>query len=183
MYSLRDTSKQKILLEQDKNIFRTSDLAVLWNIEKKNTLYTTVKRYVNRNILYRIQKGLYSTMPITKLHPYELGCAIAGPLSYVSTETVLSNQGVIMQEVRQITLVGRKSKEFDLNDNSYICRYLNEEFLVNRIGIDTKDSYSISTKERAVADLHHFNPKYFFDNQEAINKEKLEKIKSEIGYA
>ncbi len=182
MYSLRDTSKQKILLEQDKNIFRTPDLAVLWNIEKKNTLYTTIKRYVNRNILYRIQKGLYSTLPISKLHPYELGCAISGPLSYISTETVLANQGVIMQDVRQITLVGRKNKEFKINDKSYICRYLNKEFLVNRAGINTKKHYSIATKQRAAADLYHFNPKYFLDNEEAIEKASLEKIKSTIGY-
>ena len=101
MYRIRNTSKQKTLLEQDIRIFRTSDLAVLWEIENKNTLWTTIKRYIQRKILYRIHKGLYSTVPLKKLDKYELGCAVSGQLSYVSAETVLQNSGIIMQNVTQ----------------------------------------------------------------------------------
>jgi hypothetical protein len=34
-----------ILLSQDRRVFRTSDLAVLWQITSKNTLLTTIRRY------------------------------------------------------------------------------------------------------------------------------------------
>lgn len=182
MYRTRDTLKQKILLEQDKRIFSTSDLAVLWNITNKNTLHTTIKRYVKRNILRRIRKGLYSTTPIQKLNPYEIGCAISGPFSYISTETVLQNNGVIMQNIPIITLIGQKNGDFTIGNNTYKCRYLNSKFLVNRVGILQKGHFSIATTERAAADMIHLVPNYYFDNDSAIDKNILKDLNSKLGY-
>lgn len=179
---IRDTQKQKILLEQTRRVFYTSDLAVLWNITNKNTLLTTIKRYVQRNILYRIRKGLYSTISIKKLHVYELGCALSGHLSYVTTETVLENSGIIMQRLNKVTLLGKKRQEFKVNGTTYLCRYLNHKFLVNREGIVEKDRYVIATVERAIADIYHINPKYYLDNEIAINHTKINRLKSMIGY-
>lgn len=179
---IRDTTKTKKLLEQEKRILRTSDLAVLWGVTNKNTLLTTIKRYVKKGILHRIQKGLYSTVPIKKLHKYELGCAVAGSLAYVSTETVLKNEGVIMQSLNVVTLVGKKKMEFEIGEQRYFCRYLNSKYLVNQKGVLDKRNYSIAALERAVADLLHFDPKYYFDNDSPIDKKELEKIQEALGY-
>ena len=38
--------KIDVLLKQDQKVFHTQDLALLWGIINKNTLYTTIKRYL-----------------------------------------------------------------------------------------------------------------------------------------
>ncbi len=182
MYSLRKINKQNALLKQDRRIFRTTDLSVLWEIDNKNTLLTTIKRYIKSNILYRIHKGLYSTIPLNKLHPHELGCALMGPLSYVSTETVLQNHGVIMQQTNQITLLGTKNKTYTIENNTYLCRYLAPKYLINRAGIEDQTRYATANLERATADLEHLNSKYYLDNPKAINQNGVKQIKHLIGY-
>ena len=178
----RNTYKQKILLEPDKRIFSSSDLAVLWEIENKNTLWTTLKRYTQHQVLYRLQKGLYSTLPIAKLNPYEVGCAMSGPSAYISAETVLQNEGIIMQNISKVTLFGAKQKEFSIGKTNYLCRYLNPNYLLNRTDIIEKKTYTIATPARAVADILHLNPNYYFDNQLAIKKLNIIQIQQKVGY-
>ncbi|MBU0578805.1 hypothetical protein KKE34_04430 [Patescibacteria group bacterium] len=182
MYRSRNIYKQKILIEQNKRIFSSADLAVLWEIENKNTLWTTLKRYTRNQVLYRLQKGLYSTLPVNKLNPYEVGCAISGPSAYISAETVLQNAGIIMQNINKITLFGPKKKEFSIGKIDYLCRYLNFHHLLNRAGILEKKTYNIATPTRAIADILHLNPNYYFDNQLAVKKLNIKQIQQKIGY-
>ena len=70
MYMIRN--KAGALLQVDRQIFGSNDLAILWNISNRNTLLKTIERYVKRNILFRIYKGLYSTVPVEKLDKYLL---------------------------------------------------------------------------------------------------------------
>ena len=154
----------------------------MWEVENRNTLTTTVKRYKERDILFTLKKGLYSVVPINKLDSFELGCAMCGPFSYVSTETVLVNKGIIVQGLSAITLVGQKKMDFTIGDNRFVCRYLNPKFLVNRAGISDNLRYSVATKERAVADMLFFNPKYYFDNNLVTQKMNINKLKKEVGY-
>ncbi|OIP98337.1 hypothetical protein AUJ94_00140 [bacterium CG2_30_40_12] len=182
MYIIRNTTKQKVLLEQERRVFRTSDLALLWEIDNRNTLLTTVKRYVRRGILYGIQKGLYSTVPINKLHIYEIGCAVCGLLSYVSSETVLQKEGIIFQNLERVTLLGKKSLEFEVAGTKYLCRYLSPKFLVNREGILDEIKYSIATADRAIADTLHLDPEYYFDNELAVEKSNWKLIAKKVGY-
>lgn len=182
MSRIRKINKQNALLEQDQRIFRTSDLSVLWEIENKNTLWTTIRRYIQRKILYKIHKGLYSTIPLKKLDKYELGCAVSGYLAYVSAETVLQNSGIIFQNINTVTLFGKKKKEFEINGVSYLCRRLNQKYLLNRVYIEDTQRFSIATPERAVADVLNINPRYYFDNQLTINLKKINNISREVGY-
>ncbi|MBD3280637.1 hypothetical protein GF389_03885 [Candidatus Dojkabacteria bacterium] len=183
MGRIRNTQKLKRLLGQEKRVFRTSDLSVLWGIENKNTLYNTLSRYVKRGLLYRIYKGVYSTVPIKKLHDYELGCALCGPLSYISGETILSKEGLIFQEIKKITLFGRKERSFEVSGRKYYCRYLNPKYLMNRIGISDGERYSNAGVERALADLLYIDPEYYIDNQIALNKLDISSIKEKLDYA
>lgn len=163
MYLSRNTTRQKVLLEQDKRVFRTSDLAVLWRISNKNSLLTTIKRYVKKQILYRLVRGVYSTVPLNNLHPYEIGCAVAGPLAYVTAETVLAIEGVINQQPAKIVLASKKGAEFTVAGKDYWCRYLNPKLLVDRSGITDTGRFCVASKKRAINDLKHFNPKYHFN--------------------
>lgn len=182
MYRMSNTEKQKILLQSGQRIFTTSDLALLWNILDRNTLLTTIKRYTQKGVLNRIYKGLYSTIPINQLNSYEVGCAIGGPFSYISGETVLAKEGIIFQNIKKITLFGRRSKEITIEDTTYLCRYLNSKYLLNRAGIKDNKGYSVATAERALADLQYINHKFFIDNDISIDMDKVNNLNKEIGY-
>ena len=182
MYKIRNTNKQKILLQSNQRIFSTSDLALLWNVINRHTLLITIQRYIDRNILFRLYKGLYSTLPIRQLNKYEIACATGGPFSYISAETILCQKGILMQDIRKITLFGKKKKELIIGDNTYLCRYLNSKYLLNRAGIDDKKGYSVASTERALADILHINPKFYIDNKLSIDMEKVEILNKEIGY-
>ena len=176
MYKIRDTRKLSLLLINEKRIYRIADLATLWDSLNRNSLTTTIRRYKERKILYEVSKGIYSTVPLDKLHPYEIGCAVSGSLSYVSTETVLEKEGLIMQRINAVTLMGEKKKEFEIAGQRFLCRYLNPKYLVNRIGIKDEIRYSIACKNRAVADIKHVNRVYFIDNTIGFEKEKVKQI-------
>ncbi len=182
MSSLRNTEKQKILLQSEKRIFKTSDLALIWDISNRNSLLKTIERYIDRGIFFRIYKGLYSTLPLDSLQDYEIGCAIGGPFSYISAETILSKNGIMFQDVKKITLFGKKQKEIEINNKIYLCRYLNDKFLLNRIGIVDENGYAYATSERALADIRYINSKFFVDNEISIDQNKVNILADEIGY-
>lgn len=179
---IRNTEKQKILLQSGQKIFTTAALALLWDISNRNSLIKTIERYVNRGILFRIYKGLYSTLPLEKLNEYEIGCAIGGPFSYISAETVLSKNGIILQDIKKVTLFAKKQKEVTIGQTTYLCRYLNNQYLLNRVGIKDEDGYAVATVERALADIRHINPKFFVDNQLSVNEKDVNNLSKQIGY-
>lgn len=47
-------------------LFHTSDLANLWQIRNKNTLHTTIKRYTQKGLFFRIYRGFYSLKEMEK---------------------------------------------------------------------------------------------------------------------
>ena len=164
-------------------IFHVDDLANLWGIENANTLHTTLKRYVNRRLLFRVYRGFYAIKPIEKLDPYLLGIKALHNYAYVSTETVLVNAGVMQQALSQITLISSKSMHFSIGNNNYYSRQLTDRYLYQEIGIEQKGKIKIASIERAVADLLYFNPKAYFDAKKLINWSKVKMIQKTIGYS
>jgi len=163
-------------------IFHTGDLANIWQIKNKNTLYTLLKRYTQKGLLNRIYKGLYSIDEISKLDPYLLGVKAMHGYCYVSTETVLYEAGIIAQKTNYITLVGQKSKKFSIGGHHYHCRQLSDRYLLQDAGIIKKNNINTATLERAVADLLYFNPRAHFDAREHINWAKVQNMQQILGY-
>ena len=93
-------------------VFHTDDLANLWRITNKNTLYTTIKRYVGQGLLFRIYKGFYGIRPPQEIDPCLLGVKALHGYAYVSCETVLREEGIIQQELSTMTLVSSETKRF-----------------------------------------------------------------------
>ncbi len=166
----------------NRKIYHSNDLAILWNISNKNTLYTTIKRYVQKGVLIPIYKGLYSTIPISELDPLELGRAIIHRYTYLTTESVLAQVGIISQATYAHTFVSNVSKKVTVENVSFRFRKLKDEYLYNPTGIVQKEGHLIATTERAVADMLYYNPKYYFDFSESIDFEKVKQIQKEIGY-
>src|SRR3990167_8961323 len=100
MSTLKDniSARRMVLLGQKaEQIFHIDDLANLWNIQNKNTLRVTIKRYVDSGLLHRIYRGFYSIHQLTELDPVELGAKALHTFCYLSTETILWREGYISQ--------------------------------------------------------------------------------------
>jgi len=170
------------LLKLNRQIYHTNDLAILWKMTRKNTVYTTIKRYVQSGILIPIYKGFYSTVPLDQLDVYELGKAIIHRYAYLSTESVLVQAGVIQQVIPWHTFVSDRCKKVTLGNNSFLFRQLKPEFLYHPAGMTLQNGVTIATPERAAADLLYFNPRFYFDVPEALDVARVESIRKEIGY-
>ena len=170
------------LIKGERKLFHTRDLALLWEIEKENTLYTQIKRYVKKGVLIPIHKGFYSTVPLEKINPILLGISCLHQYGYLSCEYVLAQEGVIFQQSSYITLLSSISKKFTLASNNFLVRKLKEAFLYNDFGIEETDGYKKANLERAVTDILYFNPHYNFDNPKIIDWGKVAKVQKGVGY-
>jgi predicted transcriptional regulator of viral defense system len=170
------------LIKSKRKIFHTNDLGVLWHISNRNTLYTTIKRYVQKGVLVPIYKGLYATVPIDQLDPLELGRSIIHRFAYLTTESVLAENGIISQTIHAYTFVSSQNKKVSVGNWIFLYRRLKDEYLYNPAGVVKRSDSFIATTERAVADMLYFNPKYHFDLAEAIDFEKVAEIQREVGY-
>jgi predicted transcriptional regulator of viral defense system len=177
-----DKSKIQKLLQDGKGVYHTQDLAVIWSINNQNTLYTTIKRYVQKGFLNKIHKGFYSTIPLKDINPFYLGLLAIHRYGYVSTESILVSEGLIFQDIKYTTLVSSVSRRFDIAGYSFLVRQMKDDFLYNDIGIAIKNGIPVASVERAIADITYFNPKYHFDCNKKINWSEVDKIKKKIGY-
>ncbi len=163
-------------------IFHTKDLANLWQIKSANTLHTTLKRYVKRGLLFRIYRGFYSIKPISDLDPLILGAKALHDFSYVTAETVLRKEGVILQLGDKITFASPKSKKFSIGKNHYYSRKLADKYLYNPAGVSYSNGVKIAGLNRALADMLYFNPSVHFDAEKFINWKKVKKMQEQVGY-
>lgn len=161
-------------------VFSIDDLDRIWNINNRNTLLTSLKRYVKSGLIYRIYRGLYSIKPVIELDPLLLGAKAINNYCYLSGETILAKHGIIFQQVNYFTFIGKKTKRFTIGNYKYYCRQLKDEFLYNDIGIDKTEKFNLATLERTIADILYFNPNYHFDNPDAINWIKVNKIQKSV---
>lgn len=170
------------LLKLNRQLYHTKDLALLWNIGNTNTLYTTIKRYLKKGVLFSIYKGFYSTVPLDRLDPNLLGASALHTYCYLSLESVLAKYGVISQSPQTITFISSASRKIKIGNNYYLVRRLKTNFLLNTSGIEQKDGVFIAVLERAVSDILYFNSQYYFDNRKLINWKLVKKLQKEIGY-
>jgi len=184
MYSLNKPklNKKSALLRQSQKLFHTNDLALLWNTTNKNTLYTTIKRYIKNGELIPIHKGLYSVVPLSQLNLIALGIAFLHRYAYLSAEFILTKEGIITQSMPAVTLISSVSKKIKFQNTHYLVRQMSNQHLYNTCGIVKKEQHYEATLERAVADLLYYNPNYYFDNKDLINWDKVEKTQKEVGF-
>lgn len=166
MYNInkhRKTDYQAQLLRQTQQIFHTQDLTMVWNIPNKRTLYITIQRYKDRGILFPIHKGLYATVPVEQLNPVLLGQKALHSFSYLSCETILSNEGIINRIPSAITYVSTSSQWFTIGGQTFRSRQLKEQFLFHPFGVEEINGVRRATTIRAIADMLYFNPVFHFD--------------------
>lgn len=163
-------------------IFHTRDLANLWQIKSANNLHTTLKRYAQKGLLFRIYRGLYSLKSVDQLNPALVGIKALHRYSYVSTETILVQAGIIQQKLDQTTFVSSISKKFSIGPYNFRSRKLADKFLYNETEIIIDQGIKKTSIERAIADLLYFNPKVYFDAEKLIDWKKVKAVQKSVGY-
>lgn len=182
MITKTKNGKIQKLFGDPRQLYHTQDLAVLWGISNANTLYTTIKRYIKRGLLYKIYKGFYSIVLPAKIDPIRLGLSALHRYGYLSVESVLAKEGIIFQDIKYITLVSGISRRFEIGNQRFLVRKMKDNYLYNDIGIELQNGARTAIVERAVADTLYFNSNYHFDAEARINWEKVREIKNKIGY-
>ncbi len=170
------------LVKLNRKIFHSNDLAIAWGIRNKNTLYTTIKRDVQKGLLFPIYKGLYSIVPPEQLNPLELGKSIPHHYTYLTTETVLAQAGLISQNPTIFTFASEIHKKATIGSSFYLFRKLKSEYLYNPIGLMEQNGILVANTERAAADMLYFNPRYYFDLPEIVDFGKVRDMQNQIGY-
>lgn len=168
------------LLRANRTLFHTQDLRVLWGISNSNTLYTTIKRYVQREVLFPVQKGLYSTVPLSKLDPWALGVVAVHAYAYISCESILAKTGYINHIPEVITLVGSQVKKFELDGKRFVVRQLADQFLFRPEGVTVENGVRQATAVRALADLLYFNPHTQLDA--SVPWGSIRNMQKDLGY-
>ena len=132
--------------------------------------------------MVRVYKGLYATVALTQLDPLELGQAIIHRYTYLSTESVLVQAGIITQTIYYYTFISGLSKKISIGTTSFWFRQLKDNFLYNTDGIYENNGILTATVERAIADMLYFAPHYHFDMSENIDYPKVKELQEKIGY-
>jgi predicted transcriptional regulator of viral defense system len=164
------------------DVFHVRDLANLWEIRDKNTLHTTLKRYTQMGLLYRIYRGFYSLRPVEDIDPWVLGIKAIHDYAYIGAESILFNEGIINQPPSYVTVISGQSKKYSIGSNNYYSRKMNEIYLYNPDGLLKKKGIMVSAVSRAVVDMLYFNPKYYFDNDKLINWSEVKRLQKSLGY-
>ena len=182
----RDFSGERFarLAATGEQVFHAGDLANLWDIRRRETLYMTLSRYTAAGLLFRVYKGLYAIKQPNELDPYLLGVKALHAPAYVSCESVLFKNGAINQLPSEVTLVSTVSKRLTVAGTRFRSRKLRDIFLFNDTGIETKNGVRVATLPRAMADMLYFYPKKYFDagNSKIIPWPKVRKIATAVGY-
>lgn len=172
--------RMALLGKKGEIIFHIDDLANLWGVTNRNTLRVTLSRYVEDGLLYRIYRGFYSTLPPAELDPLLLGAKAIHRFCYVSTETVLWEEGFISQTPYVFTFVSDSSRNFKIGSYRFKSRKLHNRYLFQPIGVEIRNGIRWATPERAIVDMLYFNPLFHFDRP--IPWGKIKMIQANIGY-
>lgn len=159
------------LIRTNKTIFTSEDLMKIGSFKNIDYLYVLILRMIKRNELIRIRRGIYSYTP--KYNQFELANKIKTP-SYVSLERVLFDNSIIFQDnSNKITSVSNNTFFLKLNNVSFSYNKIQDNILMNPLGVITHNNVRIALPERAICDMLYIAKNYFFDNVKNINKNTL----------
>lgn len=166
-------TRYEVILKSGKSVFTVSDLVSLWELTNRRDAIESVKDYVRRGRLIRIQRGIY--VLDRDYDVYELAQKLITP-SYISYYTALNYNGVSFQHYSTIYCFSFYNKKTTLDSHNFFYHKVSEDILLNHLGVIQEKNYSIAGKERAICDSLYINKYIGFDNLREIDKDKLLEI-------
>lgn len=138
------------------NIFTFLDIKKQFNQESSQTLKTQLARFIKKNLIFKINKGIYCFDPdlvdelelANKLHPH----------SYISLETALNYYGIIPDVPQGITSINLITTKKLINQFGafYYSKIKPELFWgYKKIQSPTSGWFSIAEPEKALLDFFY----------------------------
>ncbi len=158
------------LQKSGKTVFTTLDIGYLWNLENKDSLKTKIHYWLKTGKLKQLRKGIYALDK--DYNQYELASCLRRP-SYVSLETILARNSVIFQYSQAIQSISYISQELIVDNKNYLFRKIKDSILKTKKGLIIYPSFTEASLERAFLDILYLNPKYYVDNLEPIDWDKV----------
>lgn len=143
-------------------VFTTKEIALLWQENNSQNLKSKIHYYCDTKILKKLRRGIYALAGRDYV-AYELAGRIYTP-SYISTETVLAQEGVNFQYYKGIFSVTYQTREVIIENQIYTYRTLAGSILTNPLGLINRGSYWIASKERAFLDTMYLFGSIHFDH-------------------
>jgi len=152
------------IFKTKQTVFNLKDLWKILNETNYNNLKSKVSYYVKKWYLTRIRKWVFVKENFDK---FELACKIYTP-SYISFETVLSQEGIIYQKIDTIYVASYLSRKIEISYKDetikIVYRKLKDGILYTPDWIIKKDFYSIASAKRAIQDMKYLKKDFYFDN-------------------
>jgi len=146
---MRKGQRLQSILRSPRTVFTTEDIASLWGEPLSAVLRGRLAYYVRTGALIRIRRGVYAKdQAFDRL---EMATCLFRP-SYVSFETVLWREGLILSESPYIHVASYLSRQ--LNCGGRLIRFHKVRRILLRKAylLDRSNVYPIATLERALLD-------------------------------
>ena len=157
------------LASSTRTAFNTKSVALLLNEIRGVSLTKKLNYYVRKGLLLNPRKGIYTKR---NYNVEELAGLVFVP-SYISLEYVLQKEGVIFQYDSAITSISYLSREIEMCGKMFRYSQIKKEILYCFDGIERRDNINIATPERALLDMMYLHSECFFDNLNAVNKQRV----------
>lgn len=174
--------KLQSLLQTDQKLFHTQDLALILGISNRHNLRVKIYRYVKKEVLKPVYRGLYSTVPVQSIDKFKLGSFFIHKFCYVSLYSIFERYGVINQKVHSINYVSSVSKRKEFNEELFVYKQMDTQYLLNPEGVSLVNGVYEASLERAVADSLYFKLNTYFDSPDLIDWNRVAEIKTLVGY-
>lgn len=158
------------ILRSPKTVFTLKDVALLWGESSTPAVRVRLSYYVSHGKLYRLRRGLYAKDK--KYNKLELASRIYAP-SYVSFETILSQEGITFQFYNHVSVASYLTRDIAVDGQVYSFNRIKASILTNPMGVTNKDESSFATKERAFLDTLYIYTDYHFDNLDSLDWNKV----------
>ena len=158
------------ILRSPKTVFTLKDVALLWGEPSTQAVRVRLSYYVSHGKLYQLRKGLYAKDK--KYNKLELATRIYVP-SYVSFETILSQEGLTFQFYTQVSVATYLTREIEVDGQAYSFKKIKDPVLTNPAGVENRNESSFATKERAFLDTLYIHTDYHFDNLNGLDWKKV----------
>lgn len=163
----------KELLRKDQTVYSFRELTLLWPEAKSSTIKSRINYYVKKGELYHIRRGLYAKDK--NYDRFEFATKLYIP-AYISFESVLVRAGIVFQHYNQIFVATYQSKNLVCDGQEFVFKKIKSIILIDAVGVDIKENYSIASPERALLDTLYINKYYYFDNLGPINWDRVFEI-------
>ncbi len=160
------------IYKKPQTIFTLKEISLLFPQVAYKNLKSKLSYFVKVGKLRRVRKGIYSK---ENFDPLELANKIYTP-SYISLETVLEQEGIIFQKYETIFVASYLTRRIKVDNQEFFYRKMKDKILLNNLGIEEKNFYSIASKERAFLDAVFLYKDYHFDNLRALDWGEVREI-------